>query len=259
MAKKCTHCGHDNNDQALRCVCGNDLSANATVAPASTSTEPGARAPSPTGGRNLGLRRIVFVLWAIAFMPLYAALRSYLHVPALHRSLIGTGVFCASAVAALWLLGREKQLTLRAWRIFFVLRAMSVTPLLLTVVDGIAEQGWPSGRFNKPIAHLLLLILTMTIPTFLTGLCALIRTYRLAAALAILTGLASLVDGVLLIRATSPFRGRSLSLVDLLDVVMFGSKVETYLSIPMGIALIVGGIVIFRAVKARAIAARTTP
>jgi hypothetical protein len=201
----------------------------------------------------------VFLLWAIAFVPLFAALRSHLRVPPPYRSLLGAGVFCASAVAALWLLGREEQPRLRAWRIFFGLRAMSVTPLLLAVVDGLAEQGWPSGRINQPIAHLLILILTLTIPVFLTGLCALLRSYRLAGVLALVTGLASLVDGVLLLRAISPIKGWRFRLADILDAVILGSKVEAYISIPTGMVLIIGGLMTFRAAKARAVAARTTP
>jgi hypothetical protein len=162
-------------------------------------------------------------------------------------------VFCLSAVSALWFLGREKHRRLRAWRVFFLLWALFLTPLLLTIVDGIAEQGWPSGRFNRPIARLLRLLLTLTIPAFLTGLCGLIRTYRVAGVFALASGLISLVTGVLLIRVTSPIRVWPLHLVDVLDIIAFASKLVSYLSIPIGIALIVGGIVTFRAARSRAV------
>ncbi len=222
------------------------------------TTEPDAQMPSPTKERNLGLRKIAFVVWAIGFLPLFAALRSLLHVPPLYRSLIGAGLFCASAVAALWLLGREKHPTLRAWRIFFVLRMMLLTPLLLAIADGIAEEGWPRGRFNRVIAKVLLMIITMAVPTFLTGLCALIRTYRLAGVLALVAGLLSLVDGVLLLRASWRFSIFSLRLSTVLDIVGFGSKLESYLALPIGIALIVGGIMTLRAAGSRALASRAT-
>jgi hypothetical protein len=172
--------------------------------------------------------------------------------------LIGTGVFCVSAVAALWFLGREKHPTLRAWRIVFVLWTLLLTPLLLTISDGIAEQGWPSGRMNRPIAHLLLLVLTLAIPSFLTGLGALIRTYRVAGVLAVVTGLISLVTSVFLFRATAPIKISPLRLVDILDIVGFCSKATTYLSIPVGIALIVGGIMTFQAARAGTVSATSS-
>ena len=213
------------------------------------TTGPDAQTPSPTKERNLGLRKMVFVVWAIGFVPLFAALRSLLHVPPLYRSLIGTGLFGASAVAALWLLGREKHPTLRAWRIFFVLRAMLLTPMLFAIVDGLAEEGWPRGRFNQGIANVLLMIITMTVPAFLTGLCALIRTYRLAGVLALVAGPLSLVDGFLLLRASWRYSVSSLRLSTVLGIIGFGSKLESYLAIPLGIALIVGGIMTLRAAQ----------
>ena len=208
--------------------------------------------PSPTDERSFRLRKIVFVLWTISFVPLFAAIGSHQNVPPLRLSLIGTGVFCAPAVAALWFLGWEKQPTLRTWRFFLVAWAMLLLPLLLTVAVGFAAEGWPSGRFNKPIAHLLVLILTLTVPAFLTNLCSLIRTYRVASALALVTGLLYLVNGVLLIRATAPAKGLRLRFESVLDLVLFGSQMGSYLSIPIGIALIVGGIMTFRVARARA-------
>ena len=133
MAKKCIKCGRENDDSSLRCVCEGGVPAEAAIAPAATrTTEPIAQLPSPPDERNLVLRKIGFVVWAIAFVPLFAALRSYLHVPPFYRSLIGTGVFCAPAVAALWFLGGEKHPTLRVWRVGFVLWMIFLVPVLLT-------------------------------------------------------------------------------------------------------------------------------
>ena len=221
------------------------------IAP-TAATEPALQAPSPIGERSLRLRKILFVLWALAFVPLFAALRSHLNTSPGLRSLIGTAVFSAPAVAALWFLGREKQRTLRVWRIVFVVWALLLLPLLLSVADGLAAEGWPRGRFNKAIARLLISILILTVPAFLTSLCALVRTYRLASALALVTGLAYLVNGVLLIRATAPAKGLRLRFESVLDLILFGAQMGSYLSIPIGVALIVGGIMTFRAARARA-------
>jgi hypothetical protein len=227
------------------------MTKNPTAAAPTKATERALQAPSPTDERSLRVRKIVFMLWAVAFVPLFAECRSLLNVPLLQRSLIGTGVFCAPAVAALWFLGREKQLTLRVWRTVFVVWAMLLLPLLLAVAEGFVEEGWPRGKFNKPIEHILILILILTIPAFLTGLCALIRTYRLASALALVTGLLYLVNGVLLIRATAPAKGLRLRFDYVLDLVLLGAQLGSYLSIPIGIGLIVGGIMTFRAARAR--------
>ena len=111
---------------------------------ASAPTTKQARTPRetpPSPPRYLRLRQIGFVLWAIGFVPLYAALYSYLPVSPLHRSLIGTGVFLVSAVAAWRLLGRETDPTLRAWRIFFVMWAILLLPVLLATAEGIAAEG----------------------------------------------------------------------------------------------------------------------
>ena len=61
------------------------------------TTQPDSLAPSPAEVRNLGLRRLVLVLWAIGFVPLFAALRSLLHASPLYRSLMGTGLFCVTS------------------------------------------------------------------------------------------------------------------------------------------------------------------
>ena len=215
------------------------------------TTRPDPQASSPTEVGNVGLRKLVLVVWVIGFVPLFAALRSLLHAAPLYRSLIGTGLYWAPAVAALWFLGREKDRTLRAWRIVFVLWAILLTPLLLTVVDGVADEGWPRGRYNQTTANVLLMVITMTVPVLLTGLCALIRTYRWAGVLALVAGLTSLVDGVLLLQATSRVRPSVVPLTSVLNILAVGSKMESYLSIPMGIALIVGGIMTLRAVRVR--------
>jgi hypothetical protein len=215
--------------------------------------------PAPAAERRLVLRKILFAVWALALMPLFGALHAFLDARPLYRSLVGTGVFGASAVAALWFLGREKHPTLRVWRIFFVVWTILLCPVLLTIAYGIGKEGWPSGRFNRPIAHVLSLVLTLSIPAFLTGLGALLRIYRVAGVLAIVAGLASIVTGGFLFRATAPIKLFPRAFEDVLDVVAFGAKVETYLAIPIGIALIVGGIMTFRAARARTVAPSATP
>jgi hypothetical protein len=124
--------------------------------------------------------------------------------------------------------------------------------MLLAIVDGLTEQGWPSGRFNRGIANALLIIITMSVPALLTGLAALIRTYRLAAVLALATGLASLVDGVFLLQLSWRFSIWEQRPTTVLGIIGFGSKVESYLAIPFGIALIAGGIMTLRAARGRA-------
>jgi hypothetical protein len=250
--KKCMHCGQDNDNASPRCVCGHDLPEDAATAPAATKgIEPVSSPLSPTREPRLILRKILFVLGALVLMLLFSMLRHRLPVDPLSSSLVGAGLFCASAVAALWFLGREKHPALRAWRIFFAVRAIYLTPLILNIADGLAEQGWPSGRFNRPIAHILLLLILLSAPAFLTGLCALIRTYRVAGVLALVSGLTSIVVGRFLFRATASFRTRPIALGDVLNNVMFVAKVETYISIPVGIVLIVGGIMTLRAALAR--------
>jgi hypothetical protein len=225
---------------------------SAIAPPPAAATEPGLQAPLPSGGRSLRLRKIVFVLCALAFVPVFAALRTVLTASPVWRSLIGSAVYSAPAVAALWFLGREKNRTLYVWRIVFVVWSLLLLPLLLSVADGLAAEGWPRGRFNKAIARMLISILILTVPAFLTSLCALVRTYRLASTLALVTGLAYLVNGVLLIRETAPAKGLRLRFESVLDLILFGAQMGSYLSIPMGVALTVGGIMTFRAARARA-------
>lgn len=244
MAKKCPDCGHENDDSSLRCVCGRELAVAAPTAPAPET----APTTLPTR-RKLAVFKIVFVLWALGLVPLYAALRTHLHVTPFHRSLIGTGVLTLSALVAFWLFGKERRRTVRAWRAVFMLRALYLVPLVLVIADGLAEYGWPSGRHNRPIAHVVTLCLVLVVPTFLTGLFALIRTPRVASVLALLTGIATVVDGVLFIRATEPFRHRWRPMVDVLDVVMCATTIETYAAIPLGLAFAAGGVLTLRAAR----------
>lgn len=237
MPKRCIRCGQDNDDQALRCRCGNDLPAAVTTA--------------ATGAASLLWAKIVFAIWTLGFVPLYGALCLAFKFHPVHRSLIGTGVYVVSVVLALLLLGRDPRRTLLGWRIGFAAWAVLLLPLLLNVAQGLAEEGWPRGRFNRQVAHLLILILVFAVPALLTGLCALVRTYRLAGVLAYLTGLAYLWNGELLLRATAPARGWVLRFEDVLDVVLFGSQVATHVSKPVGIVLIIGGLLTLRAVQAR--------
>ncbi len=218
---------------------------DSAIAPVpATTTDPGLQAPLPLGEPSLRLRKSLFVLWALAFVPLFAALRTVLVASPAWRSLIGTAVFSAPAVAGLWFLGRERQRTLHVWRIVLVVWALLLLPLLLSVADGLAAEGWPRGRFNKAIARMVISILILTVPAFLAGLCALIRTYRLTSVLSLVTGLAYLVNGVLLIRETAPAKGLRLRFQSVLDLILLGAQMGSYLS--------VGGIMIFRAARARA-------
>jgi hypothetical protein len=127
------------------------------------------------------------------------------------------------------------------------------------MADGIAEQGWPSGRYNQSIARMLTYLLVLTIPALLTSLCALIRSYRLAGALALATGLAYQVNAVQLFRVTAPAKGLRLQFQDVLDIVLLSSQLASYASIPVGVALIVGGIMTFWAARARRRTPRLAP
>jgi hypothetical protein len=75
----------------------------------------------------------------------------------------------------------------------------------------------------------------------------------LTGGLALVSGLVSMVDGYLLIRAAAPSKSWSFKLVDILDIVLFGTKVASRIAIPIGIALLVGGLMTLRAARARAV------
>ena len=72
----------------------------------------------------------------------------------------------------------------------------------------------------------------------------------MAGALAVGTGLTYLVTAVLLIRATSPIKIWPIHLGDILGIVAFGAKLTSTLSIPVGVAFVVGGILTLRAARA---------
>lgn len=251
--KECTHCGHENDDASALCVCGQDLTQSAApTATAPAALEAASPAAQPHKEPRLVLRKILFVLGSLALVALYSLFRHRLKTDPLYSSLVVTGVWCATAVAGLWFLGREKRPLLRAWRIALLVTATYFLPLILNIADGLMEFGWPSGRFNRPIAKILTLIIPLSASAFLTALVMHIRTYRVAGALALLSGIASIVLGVYLIPATQSLRHLSITLGEVLNNVMFHAKYETYAAIPMGLALVVGGILIFWTARPRA-------
>jgi hypothetical protein len=130
---------------------------------------------------------------------------------------------------------------------------MIVLPVQLTAVEGVAAEGWPRGEHNKVVAELLILVFVLTLPAFLTSLLGLLRTYRLASGVALLTGLAYLVNGVLLVRATAPSKGWWFDLGSVLNIILTGAKMGSYLSIPVGLGFIVGAAMVFRAARAETV------
>jgi hypothetical protein len=238
MAKKCIQCGLDNDDSSIQCVCGRDLLESA---PATEAAVPAAPKADPT----YLWRRMVFAIWALGFGGLFALLRGHLGAAPLQRCLIGAAVFWVTAVAALFLLGRDQRRSLNVWRIVFTVFSLLPMPLLLTIVDGIAEQGWPSGRMNRIAAEMLTLVLTVALPVFITGVCALVRLRLVTGILAAAAGANSIITGVLLFRATAPVKNLARPLTDILDIVVVGARLLSFLAVPMGIALIAGGILTF--------------
>jgi hypothetical protein len=75
--------------------------------------------------------------------------------------------------------------------------------------------------------------------------------YRLAGALALLTGLLYLVNSVFLFRATAPAKGLRLQFESVLDLFLLGAQLVSYVAIPVGVALLVGGSLTFRAARLR--------
>ena len=245
---KCTQCGQENEDTAPRCACGSEL----PRANGATSATPTTEVRSE---RGLRLKKVVFALWALAFVPLFPFARLVLNGSHIQRSSIGAAVFCASGIVALWAFGRDRRSVLFAWRVAFLAWATLFLPPLLTAVEGIATEGWPRGKHNQVVADLLILVFVLTIPAFVTSLCALLKTYRVTGGVALLTGLAYLVNGVLLIRATAPSKGWWFDLGSALNIVLTGAKMGSYLSIPIGVVFILGAVMVFRAARSEPLAA----
>jgi hypothetical protein len=253
IVKECTHCGNQNEDTSLLCACGQDLTRGAAPDPAAhAGSEAGPHAAESRKEPRLVLRKLLFVIGSLALVALYALFRHRLKTSPLYSSLVVTGVWCATAVAGLRFLGREERALLRAWRIGLLVTATYFLPLILNIADGLVEFGWPSGRFNRPIAKILTLLIPLSASAFLTGLVMHIRAYRVAGALAFLSGIASIVLGAYLIPATQSLRRLSITLGEVLNNVMFQAKYETYAAIPMGLALLIGGVLIFWKTRARA-------
>lgn len=250
--KKCINCGQENDDAAVLCVCGQKLPQETAAAPAATTgTDASPPTAAPAKEPRLILRRILFVLGTLALLAAYALLRHRVKTNPLYSSLVVTGVWCATAVAGLWFLGRERRPMLRAWRIAFLVRATYLFPLILNITDGLIEYGWPSGRFNRPIARILTLIIPLAASAFLTGLMVHIRTYRVTGLLAMLSGVTSIVLGVYLIPATESLMPLSISIGDVLNNVMFLSRLERFAAIPLGVVFIFAGILILMTPMAR--------
>lgn len=267
MAKKCLDCGRDNDDAALRCACGSSLpggpAAEAVQAPAAAAPDaaqaPAAAAPDAGGTGGLPskapsflLRKLLLALAAVVVGLLFAWRMQHWQVRPLYHALVGSAAFAIPLVLASWLLGPDTRRGVRPWRIFFVAWAILASPLFFTIVDGVVREGWPQGRFNRPIARLLIMDLTLVVPALIIGLLAALRLYRTAGVLAMAAGLAAAGDFVYLLRATKPFRGAPVRIFEVLDIVLACSRAGVYLAIPAGLALIVGGIWMLRAPSTRA-------
>jgi len=244
---KCSQCGHENEDSTLRCVCGNELqqAAATSLSPSSSTATTVSKA-----GRGLLWRKILFVVWALSFIPFFPYVHLRWNGPPIQRSALAAALFFASTLAAEWALGREKRRALVAWRFVFVSWATLFLPVLLIATEGIASEGWPQGKHNKVVAELLTLDFVLTLPAFLLSILAVIRSYRAVSAVALATGLAYLVNGVLLVRATEASKGFWFDLGSVLNIVLTGAKMGSYASIPAGLVFIAGAILIFRATRA---------
>lgn len=241
-------CGQENDDFSNTCVCGHDLP-TVPLSAAAAIAETSPLAAVPIREPRLVLRKVLFVVGTLALVAAYGLLRHRLKTNPLHSSLIVTGVWCAAAVAGLWFLGRERRPLLSALRVALLVRTTYLLPLLLNVVDGLVEFGWPSGRFNRPIGRILSFLIPLAASAFLTGLVVHIRAFRVAGVLAILTGGASIVLGVYLLPATQSLVRLSITLGEVLNNTMFMAKLERYLAIPLGVVFVVVGILML--VKAR--------
>lgn len=250
--KKCIHCGNENDDAAVLCVCGQDLNQVSAPAPAATAVEAG-ELVDPVKEPRFVLRKILFVVGTLALVAAYTLLRHRIKTNPLHSSLVVSGVWCAAAVAGLWFLGREKRPMLRAWRIAFLVIATYFLPLILNIGDGLAEFGWPGeDRMNRPISRILRIIIPLAASGFLTGLVMQIRSYRVAGVLAFGSGITSIVLGVYLIPATKMLRHLSITLGEVLNNIMFQTKYEVFAAFPIGVACIVGGMMVLWAARVQA-------
>jgi hypothetical protein len=248
---KCIHCGQENDDASVLCACGQELPRAAAPEPATTGTDVLAPAVSPEKEPRLILRKLLFVVGTLALVAVYGLFRHKVKTDPLYSCLVATGVWAAAAVAGLWFLGRERRPMLLAWRIAFLVLATLAFPVILNIIDGLVEFGWPSGRFNRPIGRILSMHIPLMALAFLPGLITHLRTYRVAGLFSILAGIATIVLGAYFLPATQGIRKLTIVLGDVLNNVMFGAKLESYAAIPMGVAFIVGGILVFRAARAR--------
>lgn len=244
---KCSQCGHENEDSTVRCVCGNELQ---QVESASLARSPSTAASSSKAGRAPLLTKVAFVVWALAFIPLFPYVHLRWNGPPIQRSALAAALFFASALIVEWALGREKRRALLVWRFVFVSWATLFLPVLLIATEGIASEGWPQGRHNKVVGELLTLDFILTVPAFILAILAVIRSYRVLSALALATGLAYLVNGVLLVRATQGSKGFWFDLGSVLNIILTGAKMGSYASIPVGLVFIAGAVLIFRATRA---------
>jgi hypothetical protein len=252
--KKCIHCGNENDDASVLCVCGQELSQDTAPTPtAPTGAEANAPAVEPQKEPRLILRKVLFLVGTLALMTVYCLFRYKLKTYPLYSSLAVTGLWCATAVAGLWFLGREKRPLLLGWRIAFLVIAAYFLPLILNISDGLMEFGWPGNdRMNRPISRILRLLIPLAASGFLTGLIMQIRSYRIAGVLAFLSGITSIVLGVFMIPATKSLMRLSITLGEVLNNIMFQAKYETYAAFPLGVAFVVGGILIFWAARSGA-------
>jgi hypothetical protein len=214
-------------------------------------TEPAEKAEPKAVQHRYALRRLLLALWLLGLVPLFAALHTHVPGNPFHRCMIGTALLALPTVAAFWLLGRDANRTVRVWRIVFVVWMLLLAPFLINIADGLAEEGWPTGRFNRSIARVLSMFLTVSIPSYVAGVFAALKLPRLTGLLAIVAGIVALSSSATLFDATAPIPGLRFHLVSILDVVALGAKSVTYLAIPMGVALVVGGAMTLRSARAR--------
>jgi hypothetical protein len=233
----------ENDDASLRCRCGQDLPALSAATSGSPLVDPG-----PAPGRRI-LPRVAVALWWLGFLPLAFLLHAHLPKVPLWRTLIGVGIFSIPVLLALGILRRDPGRAARVWRFVLVGWALLLFPLFFTIIDGIAQEGWPRGRFNRVIAHMLTVLLGLLIPVFLTGLCALVQGYRAASGLALAAGLNHLILGIYLLRAAAPIKDLLRPQQNRLDIIAVGAKLLSYLTLPVGVLLVIGAILLFRAVR----------